>query len=255
MKLAVCVMTIVRPIKIRCVVQTEQRTTMNVGISWATAGDWTIIRCTIQEAVRVCALLLYISFITFFVRSLVHLVRRSLQHSVLISFLPSLFHSLTHLFIPTLFYHSEKTIFTRNNAILFWCSLPGFPFLRGRVELLHVPKWSESGCKTVIFPPYRFYPNKDVHVQLTVNHINLNDSVTVHHAITLWTENVNSQNFTVCAMQAGRNGNNFNPFATVDWMAYQGAPIDGVAGKIKVQKWWSGTNCEDVTFPKVRWNL
>lgn len=96
MKLAVCVMTIVRPIKIRCVAQTEQRTTMNVGISWATAGDWTIIRCTIQEAVRVCALLLYISFITLFVRSLVHLVRRSLQHSVLISFLPSLFHSLTH---------------------------------------------------------------------------------------------------------------------------------------------------------------
>ena len=171
------------------------------------------------------------------------------------SFPISFTHSLTHLFIPTLFYHSEKTIFTRNNAILFWCSLPGFPFLRGRVELLHVPKWSESGCKTVIFPPYRFYPNKDVHVQLTVNHINLNDSVTVHHAITLWTENVNSQNFTVCAMQAGRNGNNFNPFATVDWMAYQGAPIDGVAGKIKVQKWWSGTNCEDVTFPKVRRNL
>ena len=88
-----------------------------------------------------------------------------------------------------------------------------------------------------------------------MNHINLNDSVTVHHAITLWTENVNTQNFTVCAMQAGRNGNNFNPFATVDWMAYQGAPIDGVAGKIKVQKWWSGTNCEDVTFPKVRRNL
>ena len=99
MKLAVCVMTIVHPIKIRCVAQTEQRTTMNVGISWATAGDWTIIRCTIQEAVRVCALLLYISFITFFVRSLVHLVRRSLQHSVLISFFPSLFHLLTHSFI------------------------------------------------------------------------------------------------------------------------------------------------------------
>ena len=96
MKLAVCVMIVVRLIKIRCVAQTEQRTTMNVGISWATAGDWTIIRCTIQEAVRVCALLLYISFITLFVRSLVHLVRRSLQHSVLISFLPSLFHSLPH---------------------------------------------------------------------------------------------------------------------------------------------------------------
>ena len=163
-------------------------------------------------------------------------------HSSLSSFVLWFIWSDGHYNIPFLF-------------LSFLPSLPGFPFLRGRVELLHVPKWSESGCKTVIFPLYRFYPNKDVHVQLTVNHINLNDSVTVHHAITLWTENVNSQNFTVCAMQAGRNGNNFNPFATVDWMAYQGAPIDGVAGKIKVQKWWSGTNCEDVTFPKVRWSL
>ena len=81
--------------------------------------------------------------------------------------------------------------------------------------------------------------------------MNLNDSVTVHHAITSWTEKINTQNFTVCAMQSGRNGNNFNPFATVDWMAYQGAPTEGTTGRIKMTKWWSGTNCADVTFPKV----
>jgi len=59
------------------------------------------------------------------------------------------------------------------------------------------------------------------------------------------------QNFTVCALQSGRNGNNFNPFVTLDWMAYQGAPPEGLTGIIKMQKWWSGTNCADVNFSKV----
>ena len=135
--------------------------------------------------------------------------------------------------------------------ILFHFALIGFPILHGRENILRVPKWSDSSCKTVVFPPYRFYPEKQVHVQITLNHMNLNDSVTVHHAITSWTENVNTQNFTVCAMQAGRNGYNFNPFATLDWMAYQGAPSEGMTGIIKIPKWWSGTNCADVTFPKV----
>ena len=104
----------------------------------------------------------------------------------------------------------------------------------------------------MLFPPYRFYPDKQVHVQITLNHMNLNDSVTVHHAITSWTENVNTGNFTVCAMQSGRNGNNLNPFATLDWMAYQGATPEVLTGNININKWWSGTNCKDVTFPKVR---
>ena len=127
----------------------------------------------------------------------------------------------------------------------------GFPIVNGREKLLRVPKWSDSSCKTVVFPPYWFYPDKQVHVQITLNHMNLNDSVTVHHAITSWTENVNVHNFTVCAMQSGRNGYNFNPFATLDWIAYQGSPPEGLTGIIKIQKWWSGTNCADVNFPKV----
>ena len=83
----------------------------------------------------------------------------------------------------------------------------------------------------------------------------LNDSVTVHDAVSSWTENVNTKNFTVCAMQSGRKEENFNPFATLDWAAYQGAPAEGLAGKIKMQKWWSGTNCAGVTFPKVSLNV
>ena len=31
----------------------------------------------------------------------------------------------------------------------------------------------------------------------------------------------------------------------------RGAPLEGMTGGIKIQKWWSGTNCADVTFPKV----
>ena len=79
----------------------------------------------------------------------------------------------------------------------------------------------------------------------------MNDSVTVHDAVTSWTENVNTKNFTVCVMKAGRSGESVNPFATVDWLAYQGAPPKGMTGTVKMQKWWSGTKCEDVTFPKV----
>ena len=138
----------------------------------------------------------------------------------------------------------QLTLYTLN-------CLPGFPIVRGRVELLHVPEWSDSNCKTVAFPPYRFYPDKQVHVQVSVNHMKLNDSVTVHDAVTSWTENISPKNFTVCVMQTGRKQENFNPFASVDWIAYQGAPPEGLTGKIQLQKWWSGTNCADVTFPKV----
>ena len=133
--------------------------------------------------------------------------------------------------------------------------LTGFPIVRGRVELLHDPKWSDSSCQTVAFPPYRFYPDKKVHVQITVSHMRLNVSVTVHDAVTSWTEKVNTKNFTVCAMQAGRKKENFNPFATIDWTAYQGAPPEGLTGTVKLPKWWSGTNCADVTFPKVGFKL
>ena len=80
----------------------------------------------------------------------------------------------------------------------------------------------------------------------------LNESVAVHDAVILWTENINTKNFTVCVMQAGGKEENFNPFATIDWVGYQNAPPEGLTGTIKLQKWWSGTSCENVTFPKVQ---
>jgi len=137
-----------------------------------------------------------------------------------------------------------------NNTVYHPGGCEGFPNVHGRGELLRVPEWSDSSCKTVVFPRYRVYPNKQVHVQISLNHMSLNDSVTVHHVVTSWTENVNVQNFTVCARQTGRNGNNFKLLATFDWIAYQGAPPEGLTGMIPIQEWWSGTNCADVNFPK-----
>ena len=53
MKLDVCVTKPALPIKIQCVPVTEQHTTANVFMSWATAGDWTTILFITQGAVRV----------------------------------------------------------------------------------------------------------------------------------------------------------------------------------------------------------
>ena len=137
---------------------------------------------------------------------------------------------------------------------MLFIQFKGFPLARGREQLVRVPKWSDSTCKTIPFPPYTFYPDRRVHVQTAINHVQLNDSVTVHDAVTSWTEKINTKNFTVCVMQTGRKEEALNPFATIDWVAYQGAPPEGLTGSIKMQKWWSGTNCADVTFPRVGFN-
>lgn len=50
---------------------------------------------------------------------------------------------------------------------------------------------------------------------------------------------------------AGRNDRQTREFATVDWMAYQGAPNGGVAGNIRIPQWWTGTKCEEITLPNV----
>ena len=66
----------------------------------------------------------------------------------------------------------------------------------------------------------------------------LNDSVTVHDAVTSWTESINTKNFTVCVMQTRRKEEGANPFATIDWAAYQGVPPEGFTGTVELQNWW-----------------
>ena len=130
----------------------------------------------------------------------------------------------------------------------------GFPSQKGRHRLHHHPNWAEAVCEQVPLVPYVFYPDKPVHVQVSVNHVNFSDPSYVHEAVVAWVEDLRENNFTVCVTQAGRNEKkNGKTFAMVDWLAYQGAPDGGVSGEMDMPTWWTGTNCRTVSFPPVSW--
>ena len=128
----------------------------------------------------------------------------------------------------------------------------GFPSQKGRHRLHHHPTWAEAVCEQVPLTPYVFYPDKPVHIQVSVNHVNFSDPAYVHEAVVPWVEDIRENNFTVCVTQAGRNEKkNGQTFATVDWLAYQGAPNGGVSGEMDMPTWWTGTNCRTVSLPPV----
>jgi len=126
----------------------------------------------------------------------------------------------------------------------------GFPTQKGRHRLRHNPVWAEAVCEQVPLAPYVFYPHKPVHIQVSVNHVNFSDPAYVHEAVVVWVEEILASNFTVCVTQAGRNEKrNGETFATVDWLAYQGAPDGGVSGALDMPTWWTGTSCRTVSLP------
>ena len=96
-----------------------------------------------------------------------------------------------------------------------------------------------------------FYPDKPLAVQITVNHIDTSDKSYVHDAAVSWIEKVSYDRFTTCVMAAGYNERKSNANVTVDWMAYQGTPVGGVAGEVQLSQWWTGTTCSAVNFPSV----
>lgn len=125
----------------------------------------------------------------------------------------------------------------------------GFPSQKGRHRLHHHPNWAEAVCEQVPLAPYVFYPDKPIHIQVSVNHNNFSDPSYVHEAVVAWVEDIRENNFTVCVTQAGRNEKkNGKTFATVDWLAYQGAPDGGVSGEMDMPTWWTGTNCRTVSL-------
>jgi len=77
------------------------------------------------------------------------------------------------------------------------------------------------------------------------------DKSYVHDAAVSWVEVVNDDQFTACVMAAGFNERKSNANVTVDWMAYQGAPVGGVSGEVRMSQWWTGTTCETINFPTV----
>lgn len=145
----------------------------------------------------------------------------------------------------------QCTQFCSKNGINYYYLLIGFPLQKGRHTFQNIPSWAEDQCQVIKFEPFIFYPDQKIYIQLTVNHINYSDSAVVHEATTPWVENVNNTQFTACVTRAGRNDYPTDSFATVDWVAYQGAPSGGVAGEELFSRWWTGTTCQTVTFPKV----
>ena len=128
-------------------------------------------------------------------------------------------------------------------------NVTGFPMTRGRRHVTEVPRWSESHCQTIQFDPLTFYPDKPVHAQISVSHVN--DTAQVHDAAVAWVENVNINNFTFCVMESGRNEGPPHGFATVEYIAYQGAPSGGLAGLVPIPEWWTGTKCQNVDISMV----
>ena len=127
----------------------------------------------------------------------------------------------------------------------------GFPLQRGRRSMQHTPSLGYSFCQVIRLEPYVFYPDKPVEAQITVNHMDTSDKSYVHDASVSWVEHVNYDKFTACVMTAGFNERMSYSNVTVDWLAYQGAPVGGVAGVQRISQWWTGTTCETVNFPTV----
>ena len=133
----------------------------------------------------------------------------------------------------------------------FLCCLTGFPFQRRRLHMPHIPSLRYSHCEAVRFRPFVFYPDKPIQVQITVNHIDTSDMTYVHDAAVSWIEDVSYEQFTGCVMAAGFNERKSRANVSIDWIAYQGAPVGGVTGAVRMSQWWTGTTCETVSFPSV----
>ena len=66
-----------------------------------------------------------------------------------------------------------------------------------------------------------------------------------------WIEDVTYEQFTACVMAAGFNERKSRANVSIDWVAYQGAPVGGVTGEVRMSQWWTGTTCKTVNFPSV----
>ncbi|XP_022808787.1 uncharacterized protein LOC111345773, partial [Stylophora pistillata] len=146
-------------------------------------------------------------------------------------------------------FRQEMCVLRLNYTVQHPGSCEGFPFQRGRRHMPHIPSLGYSHCEVIRLRPFVFYPDKALEAQITVNRIDTSDKSYVHDAAVSWVENVNYDRFTACVMAAGYNERLSNANVTVDWMAYQGAPVGGVADEVRLSQWWTGTTCKSVSFP------
>ena len=115
----------------------------------------------------------------------------------------------------------------------------------------HIPSLGCSHCEVILFRPFVFYPDKPIQEQITVNRIDTNNMNYVHDAAVSWIEDVTYEQFTACVMVAGYNERKSRANMSIDWIAYQGAPVDGVTGEVSMSQWWTETTCKTVNFPSV----
>ncbi|KAL9961296.1 hypothetical protein ACROYT_G030208 [Oculina patagonica] len=152
-------------------------------------------------------------------------------------------------------FQQEMCLLQQNFSVQHPGSCEGFPFQRGRRHMPHIPSLGYSHCEVIRLKPYVFYPDKPLEVQITVNHIDTSDKSYVHDAAVSWVENVDYDRFTACVMAAGFNERKSHANVTVDWMTYQGAPVGGVAGEVRISQWWTGTTCKAVNFPSGKFSV
>ncbi|KAL9961983.1 hypothetical protein ACROYT_G031033 [Oculina patagonica] len=130
-----------------------------------------------------------------------------------------------------------------------YMTIGGFQFQRGRRHMPHIPTLGYSHCEVIRLNPSLFNPDKSIEVQITINHMDTSNKSYVHDAAVSWVENASYHSFTACVMAAGFNERKSHANVTVEWMAYQGYPVGGSAGKLRMSQWWSGTTCKAVNFP------
>ncbi|XP_022806206.1 uncharacterized protein LOC111343322 [Stylophora pistillata] len=158
--------------------------------------------------------------------------------------------------------YGNECWFKRETCLLrrnFTVQHPGrcevFPFQRGRKHMPHIPTLGYFHCEVIHLQPYVFYPDKPIEVQITVNYMDTSEKSYVHDAVVSWVENTSYNRFTACVMAAGFSERKSNANVTVDWMAYQGAPVGGLAGEEWISQWWTGTTCKAVNFPSGKFNI
>lgn len=133
-------------------------------------------------------------------------------------------------------FEQEMCLLRQNFTVQHPGSCEGFPFQRGRRHMSHIPSLGYSHCEVIHLQHFVFYPDKPIEVQITVNHIDTSDMSYVHDATVSWVEEVNLDRFTACVMAAGFNERKSYANVTVDWLAYQGAPVGGVSGDVRLSQ-------------------
>ena len=127
----------------------------------------------------------------------------------------------------------------------FLLGFAAFVIQRGRVVLRL--DMIDVQCRLVKFKASFEASRGSVHLQTSINYFNHTGSF-VHDAAVTWVESVNLTSFEVCALKAGR-AERLTPdggLTFIDYVAFQEAPVDTVAGQALMSDWWDGTNCQSI---------